>query len=513
LSKFEQVMAAPYTTYPLGANARWQRPARKSAAKSPRAAMFLIGNLLFVIVLAVIDVASGRNGHDPFLYLMVLFAICTLPLLFVRETHGRFSLLVVSCPILFVFYGVNDVLTYFMDIESYWRAPDDGLFTGGEVAVLLGLSLWMAGYVLAANASHKTQARYLVRDWKTRSLVWVGLVCIALGIWATWGFQLSSPESRNSQMGRTVMPLIVLGRMLEPVGVVLLSYAYLKTQSRTLLMLVLGVAAMKLPLGIILNSKEIGISFLAIFMVTKWLYDGAVPRRWLAIAAMVVVFYFPLAYAYRATIGARHLDVAHSMHNLPSLMDKALSLNEKSAGVSSGMRSFAARVDLKSLMELIVARTGKGVPFQEGHTFAELPYVFIPRFIADKPSVSAGQLFNREFHISADPNTYISTSFLGELYWNFSWFGMASGMFAVGLTWGLIGGKANMAQRKSVTRLLILVSAIYLFAIRFETGIAQQYIVFIRSVAMIFLLHLVFRTRSGEQPSIRSSVSRVRAFI
>ena len=452
-------------------------------------------NLFSFLTLFIISAFSDRQGHDPFLYVLILLAICSLPILFAEETNGKYSLLVVSCPILFVFYGINDILTYFFDIASYWQAPAESVFTGGEIAILLGLSSWMIGYVLAVRMFSMKKDAALVLDWNIWSLVWIGFLCLGLGIWATWIFQVSSSGGKNSLSGSNILALVVLGRMLEPVGSVLLSYTYLKTKRSLFLIIILMVAVVKLPLGIILNSKEVGISFIAIFLVTKWLYDGKIPLRWIAIAVIGITFYFPISYAYRTTIGLRHIDVSHSLNDVSSLVEKALEENQKTSDSVSGIQSFASRVDLKSLMELIVSRVGHDVSYQNGHTFIELPYVFLPRFIIDKPAVSTGQLFNREFHISANPDTYISTSFLGELYWNFGWAGVVAGMLVVGYSWGVIGSRSNLKHNKSVTRLLILVSAIYLFSLRFESGVVQQYIVFIRSAGIILVLHLLFRSR------------------
>jgi hypothetical protein len=128
----------------------------------------------------------------------------------------------------------------------------------------------------------------------------------------------------------------------------------------------------------------------------------------------------------------------------------------------------------------------------------ELPFVFVPRLIyPGKPTVSVGQLFNREFRISLDKNTYISTSFLGEMYWNFGWTGALLGMSCMGFFWGVIGSVANIRERATVAKVLILITAIYMLILRFETGIAQQTILFLRSCLIIFLLHMFLKDRKG----------------
>jgi hypothetical protein len=170
--------------------------------------------------------------------------------------------------------------------------------------------------------------------------------------------------------------------------------------------------------------------------------------------------------------------------------------DSKTGGFAGGIKSIAGRTNLKTQMEMIINRTGHSVKFQGGHTFAELPVFFVPRLIwPGKPTVSVGQLFNREFHVSLDPNTYISTSFIGEMYWNFGWAGIFVGMMCTGVFWGGIGGSAAMGGQATVSRMLILVSAIYLLIIRFETGYTQQNILFMRSAGIILILHIMFKNR------------------
>ena len=106
-----------------------------------------------------------------------------------------------------------------------------------------------------------------------------------------------------------------------------------------------------------------------------------------------------------------------------------------------------------------------------------------------------GKVFNQEFGFSPSPDTWISTSFMGELYWNFSWAGLLVGMLFVGFTFGFVGIITNTYVIKNVTRFLILISALYLLVIKFESGMAQQYSLFIRTIIIILFLHFFMRKR------------------
>jgi hypothetical protein len=106
--------------------------------------------------------------------------------------------------------------------------------------------------------------------------------------------------------------------------------------------------------------------------------------------------------------------------------------------------------------------------------------------------VPTGQLVNKAFHVSDSDNVYISQSHLGELYWNFGWPGVVLGMTIIGLTCGYIGAGFNLRDFRTVTRLLVTVVTIRQLIWGFEGGIAAIYVVWIRSVAGIGVLHLLF---------------------
>lgn len=471
-----------------------------------RLGIYALANLLFCVFLLFFEVCTTRTGHDPLPYLILLFALCSLPVTLSGEQNGRFSLLVVAGPVLFLFYGFNDMASYFISLPGYWRAPVGSIFTPAELMILCGLSCLFIGYVVAAQAFKRGGRRLFMPDWKTGKTVCLSLLFIGIGLYATWSFQTSVSYNQKVNISSPLIATLqVVGRMMEPVGAVFLSYAYLKNRSKCLLILVLVIAACKLPIGIILNSKEIGISFIAIFLMTTWIRDGKIPLRWLAIAVFVAIFYFPLAYAYRTTLDQYRVSVSKSLDKVDKFIAKASKENERTSGIRSAICTIAWRIDLKTLMEMIVAKTGKEVQFQEGRTLVELPFFFIPRVIwPEKPDVSVGQLFNREFRVSASPTTYISTSFMGEFYWNFGWIGVFIGMFTIGLFWGGIGSIAAINEQASVARMLILVSAIYLLILRFETGVAQQIVLFIRSAMIIMILQFLFACKDSK-PDLRQT--------
>ncbi len=161
---------------------------------------------------------------------------------------------------------------------------------------------------------------------------------------------------------------------------------------------------------------------------------------------------------------------------------------------------------MKPAIELIEKRVGDDIAYRGGDTIALLAGAFVPRFVwKDKPDAAVGQLFNREFKLSLDRNTYASVTHLGELYWNFGWLGVLLGAPIIGVILGTFGGRFALSDHRSLTRFLIVSTTLYLLAARFESGIAMTYTVWIRSVLAILVLHLFFAWRTVPRASPAST--------
>jgi hypothetical protein len=100
---------------------------------------------------------------------------------------------------------------------------------------------------------------------------------------------------------------------------------------------------------------------------------------------------------------------------------------------------------------------------------------------------------------------------LGELYWNFGWPGVLLGMALIGSLCGWVGASFNLAQFRTVTRVLVTVITVKQLIVGFEGGITDIYVVWLRSIAGIGILHLVFArvpvTSRLFRPTISSPVA------
>ena len=111
---------------------------------------------------------------------------------------------------------------------------------------------------------------------------------------------------------------------------------------------------------------------------------------------------------------------------------------------------------------------GADLPFLNGSSLTDLPYLFVPRLLApDKVHVPIGQLYTHKIDKS-DQDTYISVSHISEWYWNFGWPGVAFGMTLTGLMLGFVGARSSLERGVTLTRVMILVATVQSMCLGFE---------------------------------------------
>lgn len=446
------------------------------------------------------------NVHDPLLYLVILTAILSSQLLFSNSVTGQYILLWISAPLFFLMFGFGDLLGYLVPVPAIYHSNSPLLLSPAEAVILVSFACLYLGYVLAVKITAGKPRARLTIEWPVNRTFVVGIILFALGVISTFAIQVSNSKYQlysNSGLDIFTLNLAVLGRMGGELGEVLLAYVLVKTKSKPVKHLIIGLIILKFPLGILLNAKYVGVSFLIAYIVVAWVYNKKMPWKAAIIGGLAIVLLFPVAYTYRAYMAKYDVSVGETLDNISGNLAKAFSQGGSRNDslplyrrITEGMESVAGRANMKPSVALIVSRAGHDIPFENGNTLEPLLYIFIPRFIySDKPTASVGRSFNQKFQISLDPDTWISTSFIGELYWNFSWTGVITGMFLVGATLGLVGRLANITQITTVSRLLIILVTIATLVFKFQTGIAQQYSLFLRAIVIIFLLNILFGRR------------------
>lgn len=482
---------------------------RPRSGRNTGGTYFLVLNFVFLIAVFLLALLGHASGHNPVLYLVLLVALLSSPLLFARSVTGPYMVLSISAPFFFVMFGMGDLVAYLSDASSVQVGRTDSILTYGEMGVLVAFLCLILGYAGAVGTLRFKSGRWFVAEWPAPTTLIVGLVFFTIGMIATFVFSVrfSMFQMHAPRMDALALNAIVLGRMVGELGEILLAYVLVRARSKAVIILILTLMVCKIPLGIVLNAKYIGISFVMAYLVVAWIYNKKIPWKGILVGGLAVALMFPLAYQYRAYMGKYYVSVGETLEDISGNLDKALSKEvaeqQKRGLIDSllaGLESIAGRADMKPTVELIMARAGTDRPYQKGYTLTPLFYVLIPRFILpDKPDVPVGRLFNQEFNISTSPDTWISTTFIGELYWNFSWSGIVIGMFIIGYSLGAVGSLTNMDSRTNVVRILVVLITIATLVFKFQTGIAQQYSIFIRSLIIIMLLHVLFGRRKSKQ--------------
>jgi hypothetical protein len=274
--------------------------------------------------------------------------------------------------------------------------------------------------------------------------------------------------------------------------------------------LVLTMVFAQLLLGFITDTKGTALIGVLLVAITQTLWDNKLPKGWIAGVFVFALLVFPVLQAARVVRGELGLNRMQAFEHMGDVLARAWESRTKVNDENSKHRAqtFLERSSGEAALEPVFDHAGVDTPFLHGRTLAGLQYAFIPRLLLpDKESVPAGQLYTRTFlHAASDDFTYISFSVLGEFYWNFGWTGVVCGMLLTGFILGVTGAKSSLDEVHSLPRLLILLVSIMQLCLGFGGTIAISYTMWMRAIAAIGLMHLLFaRPTSSRAPVLASA--------
>jgi hypothetical protein len=469
--------------------------------------LYTLANAVFGLCVIVALPFAGPGIHP--LFLLLLFALCSTPILSIRRLNDRYALLGIFSFMYFMWFGNLDFIRMFSGEPV--PLASDGFMDAAEVLILLsGLSLQLA-YRVMATAS-KAIASGPAKDYAESLLVVGGIIGWSLTTVLVWKFNVhvitdSSAESIARGL-KTLSPLETLGFMLasylQPCCIMVLAYTLCKHKRLYLIPVMLGVIGVQFIIGLVANGKGLALSGLIILMVTKVLVDGKISKVWLAATLAVIAVAFPVLQANRVVLGARQQNNASAAQDILQTFSRALGANDKVNSGEHRAQTIFERVSLKDTVEVIVTKTGDGVEFQGGHTLIPLLTTFIPRVIwPTKPSleIGVGRMVAQSFFPDASTDVFISPSHLGELYWNFGGLGAVLSMAVIGALLGWVGARYELSESVTLTRVLILAMTIQILVQGFESSVANQYSTWLRLMLGIGVVHVLFaRTPVAREP-------------
>jgi hypothetical protein len=468
------------------------------AAVQYRFGLYAALNLGFLLLIGIAVAFSGMD-NARFVYLLLLFALCSTSVIDLDGLNGRYSLLAIFMLAYFVFYGVGDLTAL---IFARVTVVTESAVTMTEAVILVGGVMLVLGYRLIVWAMEQRRPRPEAKDWSLSAALIIGLIIWAIGTFATYRWYVVIITAATNEATRKGLnslstlsaTLYILAQIMQPLGILLLVYVYRVSRRVYMLPMIIGIVILQLALGFVADIKGLAMLGGVIVIVGSVLIEGRLPKVWLAVALAFIVLGFPVLQTYRTEVrGDRGLTPAAVIQNFRKTLDIVLSAEKKVNQGPDRAQTFLERASLKGSVQMIVERTGNGVDFQHGYTLTPIAAAFVPKLLwAGKTEVLTGQLVNKAFHVSESDSTYISPSHLGELYWNFGWAGVVLGMTIIGLTCGYVGSRFNLADFRTVTRLLVTALTIKQLIWGFEGEIASAYVVWIRSAAGIGVMHLLF---------------------
>lgn len=473
-------------------------------------------NLSLGAVLVVGASLGGSFAELP--YLLLLFAVCSSPLPFIGALNGAYALLAVAMAYHFVEFGLLDVVHLFS--PSATPAVSLGLITGGEVLIVLGALAKVIGFHAAMQFTRNDSRPRRSKDWPPQVLLFLG-ICMWLAGSAFNLYQALYLQVDNSDraLGAAYAKLgpwgtdavILITQYMGPMGIMVLAYWWAVWPRRGSTTLMLGIIAVQFVVGWIIDTKEVTVGAPFIILLTRFITLGRVPLRWVIPSILGIVLVFPVLTAKRIIVTeylglTRAEALSHTGEILWRAITEQGAVRQGKYGQKS--QSFLERATDKAAVELFVAHVGEDKPYKMGATLDQLLYVFVPRVIwSDKPGANSSQTFNRDFHLSEDPDTHISPTFLGELYWNFGYIGAVVGTTLFGLILGLVCKRFDPSTGTSITRILVIIVTLYETAIGQGGQIELAYVVWLRMLVLIWFMHMLLArpARQLSDPSRNSA--------
>jgi hypothetical protein len=438
-------------------------------------------------------------------YACGLFALCSAPLLYLRTLNSRYVLLAFFMAPYYLYFGALDVASLLFGEEV--PPVRNGFLTSAELAILCGAAFVLFGYLRGVNWGGRVGGNAPIAEWPAHTTLLLGAALWLAGTAAVFYFQVFVVPAKTGAaarlgfagMGPVLTFIVMLGALAQPLGLLVLAYGYAKYRNVVWQLLIITVVVVQAVVGFITDIKNIAMIASVVIIMTRTLVNNRLPIAWIAGGLIFVLVSFPVFQAYRVEVaGERGLNRMQALAQLDKVVEIAFASRDKVTSGEHGRRSqtFVERASSKANLELLFAHVGVDVPFLNGASLVALPMAFVPRLIApDKDDVAVGQLFNRQI-LKNDNDTYISISHLGELYWNFGWPGIFGVLPLFGVLLGFIGARTSLEQGSSLTRVLILVGTAQTLCLGFGGGLPVAYIVWLRSLAAIGILHLLFARRT-----------------
>jgi hypothetical protein len=454
---------------------------------------------------ALLALPTGATLHGlpsgQAIYAWLLVALCSAPLLFLRQLNDRYALLGLFMGCYFLFFGAADVQILLLGTE-FEQPARYGLITPAEMLILTGAVAALAGYLLVAVTWKPDRTQRTLAEWPAAWILVIGFTLWVVGLAASFYYQVYVVPSKIgfaaakglSNVNPILLAAVMAGQMMLSVGALMLAYGYAKYGGLWWTILTVVVVAVQVVLAFIEDSKMMAIMAPVLVVMTRVMATNRLSKGWIAYLVVFLIVAFPIFQAYRVINGEYGLDRAQALQRFDKVFEAAVSASDRMSTGRGRTENFLERSSSKQSLDMLLEHVGVDVPYLGGASLQAIPLAFVPRLIMDKEDISVGSLFGKLI-LKSDSGVYISISHLGELYWNFGWSGTIVGMFVVGAILGFVGTRWSLENGVTLTRVMVLLATAQTLCMGFGGTLPIAYVLWQRGMAAIGLMHLCFARR------------------
>src|ERR1700676_4735524 len=160
-----------------------------------RSAFYVVVNAL-VAVAILAGFALHKDVAHPF-YVILLFAICSTPIIEAKTVNGPYSLLVLWSVDYFLMYGALDLRNLLLGVEGTPIAVD-GMLSEPELVILLGGVLVQIAYRVACSTASKSRPTAPPKNWSEPALVVVGILLWIVTSRLNWVFSVETFTAKTT---------------------------------------------------------------------------------------------------------------------------------------------------------------------------------------------------------------------------------------------------------------------------------------------------------------------------
>src|SRR5208283_5264362 len=269
-------------------------------AVSYRFPLYALVNVVFVLLVGVAS-AAGGFPNPRLIYLILLFALCSTTVIDLDGLNGRFMLLALFMVVYFVSFGMGDLSNLLNLNEPYLPElrslqPVSGLLSRTEDVILAGGAMLVLGYRITVFMVTPGSSARAPRDWPKPTILILGLIFWAVGTIATYRWNIYIiPDTTNEAYRKGLASIspatttaYLLGQMCQPLGVLLLAYAWSVFRNSYLTALIIAMVTLQIFIGFVIDVKSLAMLGIILVVITSVLVDGKLPKVGLAAGLMFV---------------------------------------------------------------------------------------------------------------------------------------------------------------------------------------------------------------------------------